>query len=149
MKKQKQLLIRELISSSSFLHPSNFVLRRCTESKQSWHEIFFTSIFKLTKYIFSSLYNSPAAIIKYIIKTQSSIFQVWKFFFLSKQWKQKMISCKRPGTRYGKLLNHCGYLGYKKESRKRLSFSITPHASNILFLLPLFNGQDLSRTLKR
>jgi len=60
-----------------------------------------------------------------------------------------MISCKRPGTRYGKLLNHCGYLGYKKESRRPLPVSTPPLLSKSPFLLPILTGQDLSKELNR
>jgi hypothetical protein len=45
------------------------------------------------------------------------------------------------------LLHHSGYLGYKKENRKRLPISTAPLLSNALFLLPLLTGQDLSKVL--
>ena len=60
-----------------------------------------------------------------------------------------MISSKRPGTRYGTLPYHCGYLGYKKESRRPLPISTPPLLSNTPFLLPILTGQDLSKELNR
>jgi hypothetical protein len=65
------------------------------------------------------------------------------------RWDQKLISCKSPGTRYGKLPHHCGYLGYKKESRRPFPVSTPPLLSNPPFLLPILTGQDLSKELNR
>jgi hypothetical protein len=65
------------------------------------------------------------------------------------RWDQKLISYKSPGTRYGKLPHHCGYLGYKKESQSPLPISTPPLLSKPAFLLPILTGQDLSKELNR
>ncbi len=77
------------------------------------------------------------------------IFLYLKIFLFEGRWMQKLISCNSNGTRYGTLSHHCGYLGYKKESRGLLRVSRPPLLANTPFLLPILTGQDLSKELNR